>query len=107
MAELPSVGALHADGSTWAGLDQRIDLIRHGGLPSTLSTVASGYNRSVKPDVLFPGGRQLYLQIGLHTQVPPRFSIARSSKVPGLQESAALDLNRKEQTRPRQEGSRH
>jgi hypothetical protein len=54
--------------------------------------VASGYNRSVKPDVLFPGGRQLYLQIELHTQMPPRFSIARSSKAPGLCVAAPGEL---------------
>lgn len=78
-----TVGALHADGSTYPAGDRRVDLLRGARLPSPLSTVSSGFNRSVMPDVLFPGGRQLYAQ-SIGTKPPPQFSIASSSKAPGL-----------------------
>jgi hypothetical protein len=78
-----TVGALHADESTYPAGDRRVDLLRGARLPSPLSTVASGFNRSVMPDVLFPGGRQLYAQ-RISTEPPPEFSIAPSSKAPGL-----------------------
>jgi hypothetical protein len=77
-----TVGAVHADQSNWAG-DQRVDLLRGARFPSPISTIASGYKRSVKPDILFPAGRQLYLK-GLSTKLPPRFSLATSSKPPGI-----------------------
>jgi hypothetical protein len=77
-----TVGALHTDGSTLTGTDRRVDLLRDDCLPSPIGTVASGFNRSVKPDVLFPGGRALYLQ-SMSTKPPYRYEIARSSRAPG------------------------
>lgn len=77
-----TVGALHSDGST-APVDRRVDLLRGKRLPSPLATVASGFNRAVKPDILFPGGRQLYFQRGM-TQVPPEFQLAHQTVAPGL-----------------------
>jgi hypothetical protein len=78
-----TVGAVHADGSTCPNGDRRIDLLPGAGLPSPLCTVASGFNRSIKPDVLFPGGRQLYTQ-SLSTALPPRFKVATSTRPPGV-----------------------
>ena len=78
-----TVGAIHADESTYPVGDQRVDLLRGARLPSPLSTVSNGFNRSVKPDVSFPGGRQLYLQ-KISSNPPPQFSIAWSPKAPGL-----------------------
>jgi hypothetical protein len=77
-----TVGALHADGSA-PRKDRRVDLLRGARLPTPLGTVASGFNRAVKPDVLFPGGRQLYFpkQMG---KVPPEFHIALQTVAPGL-----------------------
>jgi Subtilase family len=85
-----TVGAVHADGSAWVG-DQRVDLLRGANLPSPISTIASGYNRSVKPDILFPGGRQLYLK-RISATLPPRFSVAKASKAPGLCVAAPGEL---------------
>ncbi len=78
-----TVGAIHADASEWNGADRRIDLLKGARFPSPLATVASGFNRSLKPDVLFPGGRQLYLQRP-GSQIPPFFSVAASPQAPGL-----------------------
>jgi hypothetical protein len=75
-----TVGATHADHSSWDGQDRRVDLLKGARLPSPLSTVASGYKRSVKPDIYFPGGRQLYQK----EWKKARFKIAHSPQPPGL-----------------------
>ena len=69
---------MHLNGT---GADRRIDLLKGARFPSPLGTVASGFNRSVKPDVFFPGGRQLYLQRP-GNQIPPFFSVAASPQAP-------------------------
>jgi hypothetical protein len=55
-----TVGAAHQDGSQIHGQGGAIDPIMTEVLPSPLSPMGLGYRRSIKPDVLFPGGRQLY-----------------------------------------------
>ncbi len=76
-----TVGAMHADESEWDGRDRRIDLLKGARLPSPLSTVANGYNRSVKPDVFFPGGRQLY-ERRYSEESQSSFRIAASKSTP-------------------------
>jgi len=92
-----TVGAIHADASEWNGSDRRIDLLKGTRFPSPLSTVASGFNRSVKPDLFFPGGRQLYLQRP-GNQIPPFFGVAASPQAPGLRVASTgvrpMELNR-------------
>jgi Subtilase family len=78
-----TVGAVHADASEWDGRDRRVDLLKGARLPSPLSTVANGYNRSVKPDIYFPGGRQLY-ERGFSRGAETFFTIAASNQPPGL-----------------------
>ena len=78
-----TIGATHADHSSWDEQGRRVDLLKGARLPSPLSTVANGYKRSVKPDVYFPGGRQLY-QKDWSRESKPRFKIAHSSQPPGL-----------------------
>jgi len=55
-----TVGAVHADDATMLVPNRLIDLLGGARLPSPLGTVASGFKRAVKPEILFPGGRQLY-----------------------------------------------
>jgi Subtilase family len=92
-----TVGAIHADACAWNGADRRVDLLKGARVPSPLGTVASGFNRAVKPDLLFPGGRQLYLQ-EYRDQPPPNFSIAASPQAPGIRVAAPgvrpMELNR-------------
>ena len=54
-----TVGATHEDMCQSFTLGRRIDPIR-SGLPSPANALGYGFRRSVKPDVLLPGGRQLY-----------------------------------------------
>jgi hypothetical protein len=92
-----TVGAIHSDASEWNGSDRRIDLLKGARFPSPLGTVASGFNRSIKPDLLFPGGRQLYMQRP-GNEASPYFSIAASPQAPGLRVASpgvrAMELNR-------------
>lgn len=55
-----TVGATHADngGNYYQG--QRTDLLPGASLFSPAARLGHGFRRSVKPEILFPGGRQLY-----------------------------------------------
>lgn len=55
-----TVGALHTDESRGCEPGKRIDLLPNGVLFSPISRFGYGFRRSIKPEILFPGGRQLY-----------------------------------------------
>lgn len=54
-----TVGALHADGVDGDLPDTVIDAVATG-TPAAYSPVGFGFRRSVKPEVLMPGGRQVF-----------------------------------------------
>ncbi|MGE8225166.1 MAG: S8 family peptidase [Stenotrophomonas sp.] len=57
-----TVGALHMDASVPARMPaNRYDLFTSGGL-SPYTRIGHGYRRSIKPDLLAPGGRMLHLE---------------------------------------------
>ena len=56
-----TVGALHQDESGdgyYPG--DRVDLLPDNKVPSPISRLGHGFRRSIKPEIYFPGGRQLY-----------------------------------------------
>lgn len=56
-----TVGAVHSDGSTPSALPPAmVDPFSSAFLPSPINAQGLGFRRAVKPDVLFPGGRQTY-----------------------------------------------
>lgn len=60
-----TVGALHHDSATYQQLPPDVYDLLPSGSVSPVTRVGLGYRRAIKPDVLFPGGRQLYRrQIG-------------------------------------------
>lgn len=78
-----SVGAVHADDGGNYLLGQRVDLLKGKRLLSPLSTVSNGFRRSTKPEILLPGGRQLYSRpIGVGDQ-PASFRVADVTNPPG------------------------
>lgn len=98
-----TVGAIHADESTPVQGDQRVDLLPGARLPSTIGTVAHGFRRAVKPEIFFPGGRQLYSE-PIGTSAPSAsFSVSESFRPPGQRVAAPadapLDLARTRHTR--------
>lgn len=55
-----TVGALHFDSSSPALPNYIIDPYENGSMASPISSQGAGFRRSIKPELLFPGGRQLY-----------------------------------------------
>lgn len=92
-----SVGAVHADESPSYVQGNRVDLLRGRRLPTPISTIATGFRRSTKPEVLFPGGRLLYRQ-----DTPDGngavFSAVQSVRAPGIMAAAPgiapMEVNR-------------
>lgn len=82
-----TVGAVHSDGSHRLPQDHRIDLLRTPGMPSPISTVSAGFKRSIKPEILMPGGRQLYMQIS-SSNGQTRFNPIPGHRPPGQQVAA-------------------
>lgn len=56
-----TVGALHCDDSGDYMPRNRIDLMPNQSLFSPAMRLGHGFRKSVKPELLFPGGRQLYI----------------------------------------------
>lgn len=74
-----TVGALHADSSSGHVLGKRIDLLPSELLFSPASRLGHGFRRSVKPEIFFPGGRQLYND----TPINQHYRSDRTSQPPG------------------------
>ncbi len=55
-----TVGAQHIDYSTISYLHKRVDLLPSNKLPSPISRLGPGFRQAIKPEILLPGGRQLY-----------------------------------------------
>lgn len=98
-----TIGAIHADDSTPHPQDRRVDLLPGARLPSTIGTVSHGFRRCVKPEIFFPGGRQLYLEPLGNSGDPASFSVTEAFSPPGqrvaIPGTAALELARTVHTR--------
>ncbi|NKA33280.1 protease [Ralstonia solanacearum] len=76
-----TVGALHSDDSGDYPDVRRIDVMPSDSLFSPAMRFGHGFRRAIKPEVLFPGGRQLYQTPNLNGSSD--FSIDRSKVRPG------------------------
>lgn len=88
-----TVGATHADACEDLQLGNRINPFHTDNLPSNLpspcSAIGLGYRRAIKPDVLFPGGRQLFLERFSHQGPNVILEIARAiARPPGVKVAA-------------------
>lgn len=84
-----TVGALHTDEAGDVTVpDTTVDMVPQG-LPAVYGALGGGYARSVKPEVLLPGGRQRYVRPvpGLSGAVQLR-DARQSSTGPGLRVAA-------------------
>jgi len=85
-----TVGASHEDSSIITYMGRRIDILPAGQLPSPINRLGNGFRRSIKPEILMAGGRQLFapppvgkvfkLPIG---GLPPGQKVASESKKEG------------------------
>ena len=78
-----SVGAVHADECGQYNLGQRVDLLKNSRIASPLSTVSNGFRRSTKPEILLPGGRQLYMRPIGGGDNPASFPLTIATNAPG------------------------
>ena len=77
-----TIGAIHSDTSSPKIPPTRFDLFAHGSV-SAISRIGHGFGRSIKPDILMPGGRILH---SAYLKSPPELSImnvAMSTAAPG------------------------
>jgi hypothetical protein len=96
-----TVGPLHSQTATNGNTGNLVDLLRGGLLASPVATVASGFRRSVKPEILVPGGRCHYaprLQMGMRTNA--EFQITRFSAQPGQLVAACHSTGTSNSTQP-------
>lgn len=55
-----TVGASHEDSSIITNMARRVDILPVAQLPSPINRVGNGFRRSIKPEILMAGGRQLF-----------------------------------------------
>lgn len=55
-----TVGARHEDTSIITNMARRVDILPVAQLPSPINRVGNGFRRSIKPEILMAGGRQLF-----------------------------------------------
>ncbi|MCB1918712.1 MAG: S8 family peptidase [Candidatus Competibacteraceae bacterium] len=55
-----TIGAQHKDYSTISYLANRVDLLPSNNFPNPASRLGPGFRQAIKPEILLPGGRQLY-----------------------------------------------
>jgi hypothetical protein len=82
-----TIGAAHDDASGAPGADGRVEPMLTGDLPNVGSAVGSGVRRSVKPEILLPGGRQL-LTIESSNRSARRLSLPVTRRSPGVRTAA-------------------
>lgn len=84
-----TVGALHAQENEHGDPRFLVDLLRGGELPSPSNPVASGFGRSVKPEILVAGGRlHLDRRVGQSDPAKTVFEVTNAPRQPGQQVAA-------------------
>lgn len=92
-----AIGAAHLDAGQLPD-DDRHNPVSTRGLPSPGSSCGPGHSRGIKPDLLAPGGRQLFqLQPSADETNSQRLTASRVARPPGIQVAvpgAGGDLNK-------------
>lgn len=84
-----TVAAAHTDGSEVQPSGTRRDLLRSPFLPSPISAQGLGFQRSIKPDILMPGGRQVFNELPTLVDGKLTFRIDRGRVYPPGQKVAS------------------
>jgi Subtilase family. len=84
-----TVGALHRDSATIAHMDHSVNLFS-GEMPSPVSAFGSGYRRSIKPDLIFDGGRVLH-SVPIGNSERARFEARHLRIAPGQRVASPSD----------------
>ncbi|MBO7555648.1 MAG: S8 family peptidase, partial [Neisseriaceae bacterium] len=91
-----TVGAVHSDNAQIQVLGNRINPFVHI-LPSIISRLGYGYRKSIKPDIIFSGGRQLYNKPSSDND--NKISISNAITAPGNKTAASNNANATAYTR--------
>ncbi|MFI6152171.1 S8 family peptidase [Kitasatospora sp. NPDC051170] len=93
------VGASHDDSAEAFVVGRRVDVLPDAprgkeALPSPVTAIGMGYRRSIKPDLLAPGGRTLYRKRVSGSQEPPTLLdfLPAASVGPGLTCASPSDI---------------
>ena len=78
-----TLGASHDDHAQPSTNPYHIDPLVRRDLPSVISAHGPGYRRSVKPDILLPGGRQFLAEKLINTQPKAVLEVKDSTNPPG------------------------
>jgi hypothetical protein len=76
-----TVGAIHNDKSVIRALGNRVDILPDSNFPSPINRLGYGFRRSIKPEILFSGGRQFYTPPMLNHDT--FFKLSKSTLPPG------------------------
>lgn len=79
-----TIGAAHKDSSAVDAPDGHLDPLSSSDLASIISPLASGFRRSIKPDVLLPGGRQMMRPARATAVGETVFEVVQTTRPPGL-----------------------
>lgn len=97
-----TIAAAHADASAPIANPRLIDPFARTGLPCTINAQGPGYRRTIKPDILLPGGRQFLSEKMGTAHTSAVLQTANFSRPPGQRVAApgsTDDLNRTSHTR--------
>ncbi len=83
-----TVGAMHEDSIQQFTLGARVNPYLAVDLPSPISAVGFGCRRAIKPEILLPGGRQLYTEKMGTTHTNATLAVSGSIGPPGLRAAA-------------------
>jgi Subtilase family len=87
-----TVGAVHTDGSRFVQASNRFDLFPNQGI-SPYSCIGNGFRRSIKPDILMPGGRVLHREKPIGGAGVTELQLIDTSAAPGHRVAAPPDLS--------------
>lgn len=85
-----TVGAVHADQSTFVNVSDRFDIFPFNGV-SPYSCIGHGFRRAVKPDIVLPGGRALYRERPNGLSETTQLELLNTSAGPGHRVAAPPD----------------
>jgi hypothetical protein len=83
-----TIGAAHQDAADTGAENGRVDPLLSSDLPNVVSAGGSGVRRAIKPDVLFPGGRQLLTREPRISEEPQVLSVPATRRPPGVRVAA-------------------
>ncbi len=83
-----TVAATHADSSAPAVNPNLIDPFARAGLPCTINAQGPGYRRTIKPDILLPGGRQFLSEKLGNVRTNAMLQATYSNRPPGQRVAA-------------------